>query len=85
MKTLLLALVVVTFVCLDFGNSLECCKDVLCLSAVQCSSDTAVCTKTYTKSLIGTKMNVQYGCASNCTLPEEGGYPLYCSGNRCSF
>ncbi|XP_032078229.1 weak neurotoxin 10-like [Thamnophis elegans] len=86
MKTLLLALLVVTVVCLDFGHTLICytCPGVLCKTKQKCPKGQNLCfrrRKFY--DLIG--FGASRGCAATCPTVGRSDVIACCSTNRCNF
>uniref|UniRef100_A0A098M253 Three-finger toxin n=1 Tax=Hypsiglena sp. JMG-2014 TaxID=1550645 RepID=A0A098M253_9SAUR len=82
MKTLLLSLVVVAFVYLDSGHTMKCCNNMFCIIPVDCP-DEGACYKKTSGGLLN--LEVDMGCAANCTLPEAGATMKYCSGYKCNL
>uniref|UniRef100_A0A098LY61 Three finger toxin n=2 Tax=Serpentes TaxID=8570 RepID=A0A098LY61_PYTRG len=84
MKTLLLSLVVVTFVCLEPGYTIVCrsCTGLLCATFKTCP-DAQACYQMWKDTDI-LKLNLVKGCAANCTLPAPGERYLYCSKDKCN-
>nr|A7X3R6.1 RecName: Full=Toxin 3FTx-Lei1; Flags: Precursor [Leioheterodon madagascariensis]ABU68476.1 3FTx-Lei1 [Leioheterodon madagascariensis] len=85
MKTLLLSLVVVTFVCLDLAHTRTCysCTENICLQHEQCQDGQDVCYKRWnTTYLILT--DVVRGCAKTCPTPIEEEEVYCCLKDNCN-
>uniref|UniRef100_A0A481MQM5 Three-finger toxin 00 n=1 Tax=Boiga cynodon TaxID=39278 RepID=A0A481MQM5_9SAUR len=84
MKTLLLALVVVAFVCLEPGYTIRChsCTGRLCTTFQNCP-DAQACSQMWNDSDM-LKMNVVKGCADNCTFPAPGQQLQLCAKDNCN-
>ncbi|XP_032078232.1 weak neurotoxin 10-like [Thamnophis elegans] len=86
MKTLLLALLVVTVVCLDFGHTLICyrCPGVLGRSVRKCPNGQNLCYRRRNfYDLLG--FRARRGCAATCPNLEPYEIIKCCSRNRCNF
>ncbi|XP_032078233.1 weak neurotoxin 5-like, partial [Thamnophis elegans] len=85
MKTLLLALLVVTVVCLDFGDTLICykCKEGLCITERKCSNKQNLCFKRR-KLFSPFGLRTRRGCAATCPTRKRNNAIECCSENRCN-
>ncbi|XP_058030865.1 toxin 3FTx-Dis4-like [Ahaetulla prasina] len=88
MKTLLLALGVVTFVCLDLGDTMEChsCTGRLCRTFAKCP-DGQFCFRRENRTGIISKQisRIVKGCTDTCADPGENEKVMYCAFDKCNW
>uniref|UniRef100_R4G352 3FTx-Ver-10 n=1 Tax=Vermicella annulata TaxID=1295044 RepID=R4G352_9SAUR len=84
MKTLLLTLVVVTIVCLDFGDSLVCYLGYN--TPRTCPPGQNLCyTKTWCDGHCGSRgKRIVLGCAATCPIVKPGVDISCCSTDKCN-
>uniref|UniRef100_A0A098LY55 Three finger toxin n=2 Tax=Serpentes TaxID=8570 RepID=A0A098LY55_PYTRG len=85
MKTLLLSLVVVAFVCLEPGDAVTChsCNGTICLGSEQCADTQTTCFK---KTVNGDFLGLQTvrGCADSCPTPGTNEIITCCGYDHCN-